>query len=131
MTLQEIFDKVAEHLRTQGKRAYNGSKCVYRLPQEGGITLTCAVGCLIDDKHYSLKLENKSVGYLTVQDALIASGVGTEEQLRYAPGSKRGRPVMNQLLAELQRLHDNTVRFDNLEVNLRFIADQFGLKYTK
>lgn len=53
MTNLQIFDKVCNHLMTQGTPAQNSaSQCRYRT---GG--LQCAAGCLIADEHYRLGLE--------------------------------------------------------------------------
>jgi hypothetical protein len=56
MQKQEIFDKVATHLFTQGKQAMNGEACQYRA-EDGTM---CAVGCLIPDEIYSPAIENRS-----------------------------------------------------------------------
>lgn len=47
MNKQEIFDKVALHLLTQGRQATDGTFCQY-LTSDG---LKCAIGCLIPDGH--------------------------------------------------------------------------------
>ena len=47
--LQELFDKIATHLLTQGARSENSlGKCLYR----GEFGRKCAVGCLISDEEY-------------------------------------------------------------------------------
>jgi hypothetical protein len=53
MTDQEIFDKVALHLLTQGRPARESGSCKYRTP--GG--RKCAIGCLIEDDQYTPKME--------------------------------------------------------------------------
>lgn len=60
MTLQEVFDKVARHLLTQGQRSIlrETGRCAYR----GDEGCMCAVGVLIADEHYHPKLEDNSVG---------------------------------------------------------------------
>ncbi len=63
MTNQEVFDKVAAHLLTQGARStsarwpYKGGVCAYR--GEGG--LKCAIGCLIAEEDYSPTIEGLGV----------------------------------------------------------------------
>lgn len=63
MNPQEIFDTVARHLFTQGKRAtdfeqsYNRTVCRYRT-SDG---LKCAAGCLIPDDKYDPKMEGWAI----------------------------------------------------------------------
>lgn len=66
MTCQEIFDKVATHLFTQGRRAVNPNftlQCQYRTVTEDK-TLSCAIGCLIPDEVYTTAMENNRVSGL-------------------------------------------------------------------
>jgi hypothetical protein len=58
MTLQEIFDKVSNHLLTQRKKAIDKKTklCKYKINK-----LKCAAGCLIPDKDYSKEIEHKSI----------------------------------------------------------------------
>jgi hypothetical protein len=104
--LQQIFDHVALHLITQGKRsqftknkATDSSVCAYRGP--GG--LSCAVGCLIADEHYDHGLEGNGALSSWVLDALKASGVPVKTHTSYAWGE---RSPINNLLEDLQALHD-------------------------
>jgi hypothetical protein len=77
MTKQQIMDKVALHLITQGKpaRASYGTGdygCVYR----GDDGAMCAVGCLIEDAAYTTGLEMNTVhSSQEVKYALVVSGV--------------------------------------------------------
>lgn len=63
MKPQEIFDTIALHLFTQGKRAtdfnqsYNWKVCRYRT-SDG---LKCAAGCLIPDDKYDPKMEGWAI----------------------------------------------------------------------
>ena len=63
MTPQEIFETVARHLFTQGRRSIRdredgyGQICAYRAPDG----CQCAVGCLIPDDKYLVSMEGKSV----------------------------------------------------------------------
>jgi len=61
MTLQEIFDKVVQHARTQGTEAMDRlGTCVYR-------TLDgrkCFIGALIPDEEYNPDMEGASVADL-------------------------------------------------------------------
>lgn len=53
MNKLEIFERVAGHLRSQGRRSRKGISCQYRGP-EG---TSCAAGCLISDELYDPKIE--------------------------------------------------------------------------
>lgn len=61
MTAQEIFEKVAKHLLTQGCRAEVMGNCKY-LTEDG---LKCAVGCLIPDGHPGQRSSLDSNGLLS------------------------------------------------------------------
>jgi len=65
LTKQEMFDKVAVHLLTQGKRSTQGTSCAYR--GDGG--LKCAIGCLIPDERYSRDLEGEAASTWPVREA--------------------------------------------------------------
>ena len=114
MTLQEIFDKVAVHLLTQGCKSGQpnpamGFQCLYRGPNG----TQCAVGHLIKDEHYSPEMEEMCVAEEIVIQALIDSGV------------KCG-PVTLNLLTDLQILHDGTPAEEWCEV-LKVIAKKYKL----
>lgn len=103
-TRQEIFDKVARHLVTQGKRSMLSSKdCAYR----GCGGTSCAVGCLIDDEFYDERFEGMSVGVANkfekrehpnhakrLHDALVNSGIDVADE------------DLVVFLRELQLVHD-------------------------
>lgn len=55
-TAQEVFDQVAEHLLTQGKKSLDFKRCAYRSPNG----LKCAAGCLISDDEYRLAMEGRN-----------------------------------------------------------------------
>jgi hypothetical protein len=58
MTKQEIFDKVATHLFTQGMRSIDSEeRCCYRGPNN----TSCAIGCLIPDENYDKNMENECI----------------------------------------------------------------------
>lgn len=86
LTDQQIFDKVVNHLRTQG---YAGS-CSYRTPDGK----KCAIGCLIDDEHYSPKFEGYTAEWEPISSALRASGIPTDSKKTC------------DLLLNLQQIHD-------------------------
>lgn len=91
MKKQEIFDKVATHLLTQGKKSVRGhsSYCMYHSPQG----LRCAVGCLIADEHYTPELENKSPVDKAVKLAVRRSVGAVSQSAIY-------------LLEDLRKVHD-------------------------
>jgi hypothetical protein len=60
MTKQRIFNKVVNHLLTQGKKSVDGDHCRY-YSQNGN---KCAVGCLIGKKYYKAGMEGMTVGTL-------------------------------------------------------------------
>lgn len=90
MILQEIFDKVATHLATQGKKSLGPmGGCLYRSPDG----CMCAVGCLITDEAYQESMEGWCVSEVGFRNAIEQSGIEyTVENLR--------------LLSSLQSIHD-------------------------
>ena len=110
MTLQEVFDKAAKHLLTQGKRSVDSEGgCLYR----GTDGSMCAVGCLISDEAYSAELEGLTVDVVCVREALHKSGVPMDNA------------ALN-LLQFLQGVHDcDPVR--EWRSALRATAAQFSL----
>lgn len=125
LTNQQIFDKVATHLLTQGDLSINmDGICQYRA--DSGFK--CAAGVLIHDEHYSPDLEGSSValpGGVTdddelrwrrnkIQAALIASGVNVDEFSTL------------ELVMNLQAIHDNTPPH-NWRASLKSAAVRAGL----
>jgi hypothetical protein len=105
MTNQEIFDKVARHLLTQGARSMgpNGTvQCLYR----GSDGLKCAVGCLIPDELYWAGLEQHPPCSDSILEVLQEAGV-------LPPTGPHGKTAWFRdvtdtlgLLDDLQELHD-------------------------
>lgn len=96
MQLQEIFNKVKEHLLKQKTRSCipwsHGLNCAYK-SRDG---LQCAIGVLITPESYALyPLEHKSLLNSAVKRALALSGIEVE------------RPEVMQLLVDLAIVHDN------------------------
>jgi hypothetical protein len=83
-TAQDIFDTVALHLITQGRRAIAGTYCRYRAPNGD----RCAIGVLISDEVYNQKMEGQSV----------------RGNRKYLPTSLQDHMA---LLVNLQDLHDD------------------------
>lgn len=109
---QQIFDKVAVHLFTQGKQSENKSgTCLYR----GRQNTSCAVGCLIPDSLYERDMEEN------IYEALYDSF----PQIRTLFGSHS-----KDLLIELQLVHDvsgNWVITKKMHDALLAVADKFDL----
>ena len=114
---QTIFDRVAAHLLAQGRPSLSAIRlgvCAYR--GEGG--LRCAVGCLIDDAHYSEALEGYSV---QLGDVLRA--------VKSSLGLQHLAPRTADLLGDLQHLHDLTPPEEWRE-GLKGLARQYDLELT-
>lgn len=102
MTNQEIFDKVATHLFTQGVRSvsktclndasFDADYCLYRGPNG----TKCAVGCLIPDEDYDPTMENRSAY------DLFTSTVTPMEFPKLEPLNEN-----KDILNRLQTVHDN------------------------
>ena len=122
MDRQAVFNRVRKHLLTQGVRSVAPDLlgrpfCAYR----GTVGRMCAIGALIDDKHYSPHLEKRGPGAVSVCEALSASGVV------YNRGD--ASTVVNadlSLLSDLQALHDTREPSDWASA-LREIARHHGL----
>lgn len=113
LTAQQIFDKVVNHLRQQGKQSYNYAMdfCAYR-----GLGETkCAIGCLIPDSEYTSDIEGKSIDKLIYQS-------------NCPPSLKYVASYLN-LLADLQGAHD-CYKPDEWEIQFRKIAECHHLTYT-
>lgn len=104
-TDQEVFDIVARHLLTQGRRALWGEACAYRTP-EGD---RCAIGALIPDEVYKLEWE----------------GCAGAKLYEY-PELHQYLPRTRALATALQSIHDISFP-DRWRIDLRAAAAVFGL----
>lgn len=114
---QTIFNRVAAHLLAQGRPSLSSDEawdCAYR----GHDGLRCAVGCLIDDAHYSEALEGHSV---QLGDVLRA--------VKSSLGLQHLAPRTADLLGDLQDLHDLTPPEEWRE-GLKELAHQYELELT-
>lgn len=118
LSAQQIFDRVATHLLTQGRRSLRfrpGSSlpegCAYR----GTEGLRCAIGCLISDESYDPRMEGRSVHYLVEDNAGRATFPDLEPLWPHY-----------ELLRRLQKVHDESEPPFWLG-QLRAIASEFGL----
>ena len=89
--LRAIFERVKAHLLAQNCQSMTDGECAYR----GEDGLRCAVGVLIEDRHYSRFFEGGTVCDASVAQALALSGVGVSQRHL-------------SLLADLQNMHDLT-----------------------
>lgn len=89
-TAQETFDTVVNHLRQQGKRAYDGI-CMYRAPDGS----KCAVGILIKDEEYFPGMELLGTVSYLLNDVMIT------------PDLRKRLGEHLSLLIALQIIHDN------------------------
>lgn len=116
LSSQEIFDKVATHLLTQGKRALLPSgDCAYR-GQDGS---KCAIGCLIPDDLYegTFKQYEGKVWCVIPDDELLKIGIEKDKNYR--------------LLTQLQSVHDNLYEDPAFwKQDLRKLAEGFVLGMT-
>lgn len=96
ITTRGLFDKVRHHLmkQCQQSKGVNGNEnlCAYR----GDHGLTCAVGCLIDDKFYNRELEGLRITSYEVRRAVERS-----QHVRLTQDEL-------SMLFDLQQMHDNT-----------------------
>ena len=94
MTEQEIFDRVARHLLTQGREAQDHNKIngAYVCRYKTADGLMCAIGCLIPPENYSEAMEGKRVMHNEVYSRL----------------PKLAEEVRANLLVSLQAIHDGS-----------------------
>ena len=113
LSKQEIFDKCAVHLMTQGKKAMKpdtpDQSCMYRAPDG----TKCAVGVLIPDHLYTSSMEGNSVPGLFQDFAPEMSMAGLD------PGDMT-------FLQELQLIHDE-YQPESWRRQLVYLADYFDL----
>lgn len=95
LSKQEIFDKVEQHLLSQGKKAKEimTGKCKYKTLDN----LKCAVGCLIPDELYDPQIEGNKVSL----DPTIPIG-----QILFKAGIPPNDGTIEFMLDDLQRTHD-------------------------
>lgn len=92
MNKQEVFDKIATHLLTQKRQAFDEKTngCVYRAPNGD----KCAIGCLIPDEFYFSAFEQLFVEDLATAYPSLLSSIGLGE-------------IPVTFLEDLQCIHDN------------------------
>ena len=120
MNQQEIFDKVASHLITQGVRATSVKKsgglqapnptCSYR----GDNGTMCAAGCLIPDEEYDIDFEGCPWVVICKKIPSLSSFTADD----------------HILISSLQTTHDwidNWESIETLKNELRVVACDYGL----
>jgi len=106
---QPIFDKVADHMLTQGMKSVDvHGKCVYR----SDTGRSCAIGCLIPDELYDKSFEGQAVMHERLQKVI----------------KKAGFKRINSLLVSLQGVHDDFDASRWAKV-LHTCADEFQLSH--
>ena len=110
MNNQEFFDKTLAHLKQQGVPSARGASCLYRGP-EG---TRCAIGFHIPDDMYNLRME----------------GAGVSNLLQNYPELRHlFKGVSDELMIELQGLHDNYLGTSYFEERVEKIAARYHLAY--
>lgn len=94
MNLQQISERIRDHLTTQKAQAKKGSACAYR----GENGTVCAVGCLIDDEHYSPAFEGQTAADDRVMNAVCES---------LALGRSVDLVLLGNMLNDWQAYHDS------------------------
>lgn len=105
---QQVFDVVANHLISQGRKSELHGGCAYR----GEDGTKCAIGCLIPDKLYDPEIEGKRVGELFREHEWPKNLLGDIDM---------------SLLIRLQHVHD-TRDPDEWGKELVLVANYYGLK---
>jgi hypothetical protein len=128
MSDQEIFDISLAHMRSQGKPAFDGTRCQYRYRNPQGEMLMCAAGpfvedgqpnCTIADVHSIHKGTSKG-GYYLMQRLQLAHDTAVDGIGHHATADRMLTVSPNWLTEEwLLRV----------EAECRQIAIDFDLKY--
>lgn len=122
LNAQQIFDKVARHLFTQGRPAKDLGTCLYRT-NEG---LSCAVGCLIPDESYDASFDDDSVS-----GTAITAAVGNPKFLQALADGGVDAIKHFDLLRSLQDVHDSMDTYGTiwLRERLEGVAQNHGLSH--
>ena len=119
LTKQETFDKMVTHMLGMTEKSTLGPDnivCAYR----GMNNAKCAVGCLIDDEYYSVKIEHHSISRIddtptSLLVALSSSGIDTADE------------DILRLMSSVQLVHDDSDIAD-WQLNLTHLASLEGIK---
>jgi hypothetical protein len=119
LSAQEVFDKVLNHLRQQGKKSFSNPKVEGECAYKDCNGLKCGIGALILDEEYSSALE-----HYTVDQMLF---------LPTTPQSLKDRlqsHCENWFLRDLQNIHD-VYPVADWEIKFEEVAKRHKLTYTK
>ena len=122
LTNQELFDRVATHLLTQGERARGVDSCLYRTHYG----LSCAVGGVIPDDLYHPGIERTPAKVLAsgnYSDKMAHRNIPQETKDGLATLLGKANP---DLIDCLQAAHD-TSDPENWWTELEKIANRFNL----
>ena len=108
-TPQEIYDRVAQHLITQGQRAAYGVSCIYHASNGD----KCAIGVLISDEAYLPEMEG-----LTAYSLIRRHGKGLPSWFQ----------ANIDLLEDLQEVHDHKSSWYDIRETLRVFAVKHGFR---
>lgn len=116
MTAQEVFDKVVNHLRQQGRKSVNSvGECRYRGNKNAECPMQCAAGCLIEDNEYNDRMEGKCFKGLL--------------DWEFTPQSLVDRLLPHDMLiTQLQYVHDDEL-IEHWENNFKIIASYYNIEY--
>ena len=114
--MQDIFDKVATHLLTQNQQSYRMlTPTKRRYSYRGEDDRMCAIGCLLNQEHYSSEFEGMAVTHRGVVYYALCQSIGRE--LSYPEAT---------MMRDLQRAHDlSPVQY--WPMHLKSIAYRFRL----
>lgn len=137
-SLQEIFTTVVQHLRQQQCKSQEDASlvCQYRITNEEGETLKCAVGCLIGDGYYNHRMEGQSLPktLADLQTSLEGSrAINYECKLTLLIKALKQNevdvyePLVLPLLSSLQHIHDEC-NVDAWEPAFKQLAVAFKLQ---
>ena len=132
---QELFDKVSKHLLTQNAKSVRFRPVYDQWPEcryRGDNHLSCAVGCLIDDKYYNPDCEGVSVptdlanisSYSEDKRPLVLANSLTKS-LGYSLNTAE-----LSLLRSLQFIHD-TYEVEDWKRELKDLAFREGLTFNE
>jgi len=109
-SLQEIFDFISNHLLTQNERSGDvGYRKMFSCKYKSSTGLKCAVGCLMSDEEYDVKLE----GY----------GINSNKFNKFNISEDR-----KDLLRALQMIHDS-IKPDSWKRELEMFAKNLHLEF--
>lgn len=117
MTLQEIANKMARHLKRQKQQCHNGTKCVYRLETSSGrCENRCVFGALIPKRKYNDDFECGDINYLIKSYPTILVDLNLPEDAKSVTFYRAA-----------QDIHDGSWEIRNDE--FRKLCDRNGLDY--